>query len=65
MQRPLKPLSIGAKVENMGIPKVLVDGGAYINIMPHSLLRNIGKCDTDMKPHSMVLSNYKGKTNKP
>lgn len=61
MQQPLKPLSIGVKVENRGMPKVLVNGGAYINTMPHSLLRNIGKCDTGTKPHNMVMSNYEAK----
>lgn len=39
--------------------------GAYINVMPYSLLRKIGKYDTDLKSKNMVLSNYEGKTNMP
>jgi hypothetical protein len=30
--------------------------------MPHSLLRKIGKFDTDLHTHNIVLSNYEGKT---
>lgn len=55
MQQNLKPLFIRTKVENMGINKVLVYGGACINIMPHSMLRKIGKYGTYLKPHNMVL----------
>jgi hypothetical protein len=38
-----------------------VDGGAAINLMPQTLLRKIGKLDTDLKPQNIVLSNYEGK----
>lgn len=64
MQHHLKPLFIRAKVEHIGINEVLIDCGACINMMPHSLLRKIGKYDTDLKPNNMVLSNYEGKTGK-
>ena len=42
--------------------KILVDEGATINLMPIFLLGKIGKFDTDLRPHNMVLSNYEGKT---
>lgn len=54
-----------AKVEGVRINKILIDYGVCINIMPHFLLRKIGKYDTDSKLDKMVLSNYEGKTNKP
>lgn len=62
MKSHLKPLLIKAKVDNYGVNKVLVDIGAIVNLMPHSLLSKMGKFDTDLKPPSMVLSKYKGKT---
>lgn len=62
MQQHLKPLFIWVKVENVGINKVLVNGRASVNIIPHSILRKIGKFDTDLRPHNMVLSNYEGNT---
>lgn len=50
------------KVDDFGVNKVLVDRGTTINLMPHSLLRKIGKFDTDLIPYNMVLSNYEDKT---
>lgn len=41
---------------------MLVDGGTIVNIMSHSILRKIGKFDTDLRPHNMVLTSYEGKT---
>ncbi|XP_050916744.1 uncharacterized protein LOC127131899 [Lathyrus oleraceus] len=61
MQNHLKPLYIRAKVGHVGVNKVLVDGGAAVNLMPQFMLKKIGMFDTDVKPHNMVLSNYEGK----
>ena len=61
MKNHLKPLFIRAKIEQVGINKVMVDGGAAVNLMPQFLLKRIGMFDTDIKPHNMVLSNYEGK----
>ncbi|MCI36892.1 hypothetical protein A2U01_0058116, partial [Trifolium medium] len=62
MKNHLMPLFIRAKVNNVGINKVLIDGRAAVNLMPHSLLRKIGKYDTHLHSHNIVLSNYEGKT---
>jgi len=40
---------------------LLVDGGAAVNLMLHSLLKRIGKTEKDLKPHNVILSNYEGK----
>ena len=61
MHSHLKPLYIRAKVGQVGVNKVLVDGGAAVNLMPQFMLKKIGMFDTDVKPHNMVLSNYEGK----
>ncbi|MCI50859.1 hypothetical protein A2U01_0072103, partial [Trifolium medium] len=62
MKNHLKPLFIRAKVNNVGVGNVLVDGGAAVNLMPHFMLRKLGKFDTDLHTHNIVLSNYEGKT---
>lgn len=62
MKSHLKPLFIKEKVDSYGVNKVLVDSGAEVNLMPHSLFRKIGKFNTDLRTHNMVLSNYEGKT---
>jgi len=61
MKNHLKPLFIQAKVDEIGVNKLLVDGGATVNLMPQSLLKRIGKTDKDLKPHNVILSNYEGK----
>lgn len=61
MKQNLKPLFIWVKADGVGINKVLVDGGATINLMLHFLLKKIGKFDIDLRPHNMVLFNYEGK----
>jgi len=48
-------------VDEIGINKVLVDGGVVVNWMPQSLLKRIGKSDKDLKPHNVIMSNYNGK----
>ena len=58
----LKPLLIRTKVEETAINKVLVDCGATVNIMPHHILKKIGKFDTDIRSHNVVLSDYEGRT---
>jgi hypothetical protein len=58
MKIHLKRFFIQAKIDNIGVNKVLIDGGAAVNLMPHSMLRKIGKFDTNMSPHNIVLSNY-------
>jgi len=60
MRHHLKPLFIHAKVNGVGVNKVLVDGGATVNLLPQSFLKKIGIADSDLKPHNVVLSNYEG-----
>ncbi|XP_050877041.1 uncharacterized protein LOC127080789 [Lathyrus oleraceus] len=61
MKSHLKPLFIPEKIEDIPINKILVSCGATVNLIPHHMLRKIGKYDTDAKPHNMVLPNYEGK----
>jgi len=47
MNHHLKPLFIQAKINGVSVNKVLVDGGATVNLLPQSLLGKIGLVDTD------------------
>jgi len=62
MKLHLKPLFIQAKINGVGVNKVLVDGGATINLLPQSFLKKIRLFDSDLKPHNVVLTNYEGTT---
>lgn len=57
MMYHLKSLLIRVEVDNIGLNKMFVDRGEAVNMMHHSLLKNIGKYDTDLRPYYMVLSN--------
>ncbi|XP_050915310.1 uncharacterized protein LOC127130326 [Lathyrus oleraceus] len=61
MKNHLKPLFVRGKVENAGVNKILGDGGATSTLMSQFMLRRIGKFNTGLRPHNMVLSNYEGK----
>jgi hypothetical protein len=62
MKSHLKPLFIQVKANNVGVNKVLIDGGAAVNLMPEFMLKKIGKSTTDLHTHNIVLSNYEGET---
>lgn len=64
MKNHLKPIFIWVKVDNIGVNKLLVDGGAIVNLIPHFLLKKIRKFDIDLRPHNMVFTDYDGKTSK-
>lgn len=61
MRKHLKPLFVQARIDDRAFNKVLVDGGAVVNLMSRSLLKKIGKFDADLKPHNIVLLNYERK----
>jgi len=41
----LKALFVKGKVDGQPITKILIDGGAAINIMPYAVYRKLGKGD--------------------
>ena len=40
--------------------KILVDGGAAINIMPYAVYRKLGKGDQDLTKTNMMLKDFEG-----
>ncbi|MCI39639.1 hypothetical protein A2U01_0060871, partial [Trifolium medium] len=58
MKNHLKALFIRAKVHGVGVNKILVDGGAVVNILPHFMLKKLGLYETDLHTHNVVLANY-------
>lgn len=57
----MKPLFIRDKIGSVGANKILINGGATLNLMSHYMMKRIRKDDTDTRPHNVVLSNYEGK----
>jgi hypothetical protein len=52
----LKPLFVRGHIDGILIAKMLVDGGAAINLMPYSLYRKLGKQDDKLVKTNMTLS---------
>lgn len=48
MKGHLKPLLIQVNVDVIEVNNMLVDGGVAVNLMSQSLLKKIGKFDTDL-----------------
>ena len=52
----LKPLFVRGHIDGIPIAKMLVDGGATVNLMPYSLYRKLGKQDDELVKTNMTLS---------
>jgi hypothetical protein len=51
----LKALSLRGFVNGKPVTRMLVDGGAVVNLMPYTLLGKFGKCDEDLTQIDMML----------
>jgi len=56
----LKALSIKGRVDGQPVSKILIDGGAAINIMPYVMYRKLGKGDQDLTKTDMMLKDFEG-----
>nr|KYP40039.1 hypothetical protein KK1_038621 [Cajanus cajan] len=65
MKGHLKPLLLTLMIEGHEVNKVLVDGGAAVNILPRTMLKRFGKSMADLKPHNILISDYAGKSSHP
>ncbi|CAL9024630.1 unnamed protein product [Prunus brigantina] len=60
MANHLKPLFITANFGGIPIPKVMVDGGAAINLLPHRLLGKMGRTEKDLISTRLTVTNFAG-----
>jgi hypothetical protein len=56
----LKALFLRGFVNGKPVTRMLVDGGAAVNLMPYTLLRKIGKSDKDLTQTDMMLVDFEG-----
>nr|ABB47450.1 retrotransposon protein, putative, unclassified [Oryza sativa Japonica Group] len=63
--RHLKPLYVKGFVNGKPISKMLVDGGAAVNLMPYSTFRKLGKNSDDLIKTKMVLKDFGGNPSEP
>jgi hypothetical protein len=56
----LKALILKGYVNGKPVTRMLVDGGAAVNLIPYTMLRNIGKSDEDLTQTDMMLVDFEG-----
>nr|ABA94385.1 retrotransposon protein, putative, unclassified [Oryza sativa Japonica Group] len=58
--RHLKPLYINRFVNGKPMSKMMVDGGAAVNLMPYATFRKLGRSADDLIKMNMVLKDFGG-----
>jgi len=56
----LKALFVKGRVDGQPMTKILVDGGAAINIMPYAVYWKLDKGDHDLTKTDMMLKDFEG-----
>ena len=62
--RHLKALYVKGFVDGKPMNKMLVDGGASINLMPYTTFRKLGKEPRDLMETDMMLKDFGGNASK-
>ena len=62
--RHLKALYMKGFVDGKPMNKMLVDGGASVNLMPYTTFRKLGKGPGDLLETDMMLRDFRGNTSK-
>ena len=60
----LKALYVKGFVDGKPMNKMLVDGGASVNLMPYTTFRKLGKGPEDLMETDMMLKDFGGNTSK-
>nr|ABA97489.1 retrotransposon protein, putative, unclassified [Oryza sativa Japonica Group] len=58
--RHMKPLYLKGHVDGKPVSRMLVDGGAAMNLMPYSLFKKLGREDDELKKTNMILNGFNG-----
>jgi hypothetical protein len=57
----LKPLFLKGHINGSPVARMLVDGGAVVNLMPYSVFKKLGLRDEELIKTNMVLNGFEGK----
>ena len=57
----LKPLFLKSHINGSPVARMLVDGGAVVNLMPYSVFKKLGLSDEQLIKTNMVLNRFEGK----
>src|SRR6266498_2676230 len=57
----LKPLYIRGHINGSSVARMLIDGGAVVNLMPYSVFKKLKLSEDDLMKTNMVLNGFEGK----
>ena len=57
----LKPFYLKGHINGSRVARMLVDGGAVVNLMPYSVFKKLGLDDDALMKTNMVLNGFEGK----
>ncbi|XP_020106673.1 uncharacterized protein LOC109722906 [Ananas comosus] len=58
--RFIRPLFIKALIECRPVGRVMVDGGAMVNVMPTVFFKKLGKDEDELKPMDTIMTDFSG-----
>nr|AAQ56356.1 putative polyprotein [Oryza sativa Japonica Group] len=58
--RHMKPLYLKCHIDGKPVSRMLLDGGAAVNLMPYSLFKKLGRGDDELKKTNMILNGFNG-----
>lgn len=56
--RQMKPLYLKGHIDGKPVSRMLVDGGAAVNLIPYSLFKKLGRGDDELKKTNMILNGF-------
>jgi hypothetical protein len=56
----LKPLYIRGHLNSTPVARMLVDGGAAVNVLPYSTFKKLGKTDAELIKTNMMIMGIRG-----
>ena len=59
-RKHLKPLFMKGYINGKPMTKMLIDGGAAVNLMPYAMYRKLGLGEEDMIQTDMMLKDFEG-----
>lgn len=56
----LRALNINAKINGQPVSRVFVDRGSTLNLIPYRFYKKLGRCDEEIIPSNIQLSDFTG-----
>ncbi|KAM1928265.1 hypothetical protein ACFX13_029955 [Malus domestica] len=56
----LKPIYVTVHLEEVSFKRVLIDGGAAVNVLPYKQMKNMCKSEEDLIPTDLTVSSFSG-----